>query len=80
MLIDLTELQIALRNLRIFGETSTALQEELAEANPDLLAAALLAYLNRIALLQSEIAEYLYAHPSDVSTLAAAMPLELQAA
>ena len=80
MLIDLTELQIALRNLRIFEETSAALQKELAEANPDLLAAAMPAYVNRIARLQSEIAEYLYAHPSDVSTLAAAIPLERQAA
>lgn len=80
MLIDSTELQIALRNLRIFAGTSAVLQEELAEANPDLLAAAMPAYLNRIALLQSEVADYLYAHPSDVSTLAAAMPLEAQAA
>ena len=80
MLINLTELQIALRKLRIFEETSAALQKELAEANPDLLAAATPAYLNRIARLQSEIAEYLHAHPSDVSLLAAATPLELQAA
>jgi len=78
MITNLTELQIALRNLRIFEQTSDALREELAEANPDLLAAALPAYLNRIARLQSEIAEYLYAHSSDVSTLAAAMPSELQ--
>lgn len=80
MIANSIELQIALRNLRIFEETSVALQKELAEANPDLLAAAMPAYLNRIALLQSEIAEYLYSHPSDISKLAASMPLELQAA
>lgn len=70
------ELQIALRNLRIFGETSAALQEELADANPDLLAAALPAYVNRIARLQAEIAEYLSAHPAGISQIAAALPAE----
>ena len=80
MLINSKELQTALRNLRVFEETSAALQEELAEANPDLLAAATPAYMNRIARLQSQIAEYLYAHPADVSKLAASMPLEAQAA
>ena len=80
MIANSRELQIALRNLRIFEETLAALQKELIAANPDLLQAAAPAYVKRIALLQSEIAEYLYAHPSDVSTLAAVMPLELQAA
>lgn len=70
------ELGIAFRNLRVFGETSAALQEELAEANPDLLAAALPAYVNRIGHLQAEIAEYLYSHPSDISRIAAALPAE----
>jgi hypothetical protein len=70
------EMQIALRNLRIFGETSAALQEELADANPDLRAAALPAYVNRIASLQTEIAEYLYAHPADISQIAAALPAD----
>lgn len=79
MIANSKELQIALRNLRIFEDTSTALREELTEANPDLLAAAMPAYLNRIALLQSEVAEYLYAHPSDVSKLAADIPLEAPA-
>ena len=80
MIANSKELQIALRNLRIFEETSDALRKELAEANPDLLAAAMPAYLKRIALLQSEVAEYLYAHPSDVSKLAASLSLEVQAA
>ena len=80
MIIDLTDVQVALRNLRIFEEALTALRTQLTEDNPDLLAAAMPSYLNRIMLLQSEVAEYLYAHPSDVSTLAAATPLELQAA
>ncbi len=70
------ELQIALRNLRIFGETSAALQEQLADANPDLLAAALPAYTNRIARLQAEIADYLYSHPADISQIAVALPAE----
>ena len=76
MLIISKEMQIALRNLRIFGETSTALQEELADANPDLLAAALPAYLSRITRLQAEIAESLYSHPADISQIAAALPTE----
>lgn len=73
---NLTELQIALRNLRILEEALEALRTQLTKDNPDLLTAAAPAYLQRIALLQSEIAEYLYAHPSDVSTLAASMPRE----
>ena len=76
MIANSKELQIALRNLRIFGETSAALQEELADANPDLLAAALPAYVSRIASLQAEIAEYLSAHPADISQIAAALPAE----
>ncbi len=80
MLTHSTGIQIAFRNLRILEEALTALREQLAEDNPDLLAAAMPACVNRIACLQSEIVEYLYAHPSDVSTLAAAMPLEAQAA
>lgn len=79
MIANSKELQIALRNLRIFGETSSALREELAEANPDLLAAALPAYVSRIASLQAEIAEYLYSHPSDISQIAAALPAEMPA-
>ena len=67
MINNLLELQIAFRNLHIFGETSAALQKELMDSNPDLLAAALPAYLNHIANLQTEIAEYLYSHPADVS-------------
>ncbi len=76
MIANSKELQVALRNLRIFGETSTALQEELADANPDLLAATLPAYLNQVAKLQAEIAEYLSAHPADISQIAAALPME----
>ena len=76
MIANSKELQIALRNLRIFGETSAALQKELADANPDLLAAALPAYVNRIASLQAEIADYLYAHPADISQIAAVLPVE----
>jgi hypothetical protein len=76
MIANSKELQIALRNLRIFGETSAALREELADANPDLLAAALPAYINRISSLQAEIADYLYSHPADISRIAAALPAE----
>lgn len=79
MIAGSIEMQFALRNPRIFEDTLTALQEELAEVNPDLMAAAP-AYVRRIALLQSEIAQYVYAHISSVSTLAAVMPLELQTA
>lgn len=76
MIANSKELQVALRNLRIFGETSAALQEELADANPDLLAATLPAYVSRIARLQAEIAKYLYAHPADISQIAAALSTE----
>jgi hypothetical protein len=58
------------------GQTSAALQEELADANPDLLAAALPAYAIHIASLQAEIAEYLHANPTDISQIAAALPAE----
>ena len=78
MIANLKEMQIAFRSLRILEEALTALREQLTDDNPDLLAAAAPAYLQRIALLQSEIAEYLYAHPSDVSQLAAVLPLERQ--
>ena len=80
MLIISKEMQIALRNLRILEEALAALREQLTKDNPALLAAAAPAYLQRIAFHQSEIAEYLYTHPADVSQLAAAIPLELQAA
>ena len=74
MIANSKELQVALQNLRIFGETATALQKELADADPDLLAVALPAYLSRITRLQAEIAEYLSAHPTDLSQIAAALP------
>ena len=57
------ELQIALQNLRILEETAAALQKELADANPDLLAAALPAYLSRMASLQADIAAALPTEP-----------------
>jgi len=57
-----------------------ALRGQLAAANPDLPAATAPTYTQRITALQAEIANYLYAHPSDVSQLAAALPTEVPAA
>lgn len=73
-------MRFAFRSLRILEESLTALQKQLAETNPDLLTAAAPAYVRRIALLQSEIAEYLHTHPSDISRIAVALPTELLAA
>ena len=80
MINNLSELQAALRSLRILEEALTALRQQLTEDNPDLLEAAAPAYVQRVARLQSEIAEYFYTHPSDVSTLATVQPLEAQPA
>ncbi len=80
MIANSQELQIALRSLRILEESLAALRQQLSAANPDLLAATAPTYTQRITALQAEIANYFYAHPSDVSQLAAALPNETLAA
>lgn len=79
MIANSKELQVSLRSLRILEESLAALRQQLAAANPDLLAATAPTYTQRITALQAEIANYLYAHPSDVSQLAA-LPTEMLAA
>jgi len=70
------ELMAALRSLRILEESLAALRQQLAAANPDLLAATAPTYTQRVTALQAGIANYLYAYPSDVSQVAAALPTE----
>jgi len=80
MLVDSQELTVALHSLVILEKSLGALRGQLAAANPDLLEVTSPAYVQRIASLQAEISTYLYAHPSDVSRLAAALPSEALAA
>ncbi len=70
------ELKIALRSLRILEEALAALREQLTSVNPDLLAVTAPTYAGRIAALQAEVVAYLSSHPSDVSWLAVALPVE----
>ena len=77
MFANLKELQVALRSLPILEEALAALRHELAAANPDLLAVTAPTYVQRIHALQAEVVEYLSAHPTDVSRLAAALPTRL---
>ena len=76
MTTNSTELKIALRSLRILEEALAALREQLLAKNPDLLAVTAPTYTGRITVLQTEIAGYLSSHPSDVSRLAVALPVE----
>lgn len=76
MIANSKELKIALRNLRILEDAVAALREQLTLANPDLLAVTAPTYTERIAVLQAEIAAYLSSHPSDVSRLAVALPVD----
>lgn len=76
MAVTSKELKIALRSLRILEEAFAALREQLTSANPDLLAVTAPIYTGRIAALQAEIAAYLCSHPSDVSRLAVALPVD----
>ncbi len=76
MIANSTELKMALRSLRILEEAVAALREHLKVANPDLLAVTEPTYTKRIAVLQAEIAAYLSSHPSDISRLAVALPVD----
>ena len=80
MIANSKELQVALRSLRILEESLTALRQQLTPANPDLLSVTAPSYLQRITTLQSEIANYLYTHPADVSILAQSLPMTVGAA
>ncbi len=70
---------MALRSLRILEEALSALRGQLESANPELLAVTAPAYTGRIAALQTEIAAYLFSHPSNMSRLAAALPSDYAA-
>ena len=80
MIANTTELQVALRSLHILEESLAALRQQLTAANPDLLSATTPTYVQRITVLQSEIANYLYTHPADVSNLARSLPMTIGAA
>ena len=69
MIADRDEFRVAVRNLRIFEQSLSALRAQLEAANPDLLAATSPAYVRRIQALQREIAEYVCDHPTEVSWL-----------
>ena len=69
MIANGTELTVALHNLHILEQGLQALRDQLAASNPDLLAVTAETYTRRIKLLQTEVAGYLYQHPSDVSLI-----------
>jgi hypothetical protein len=54
------ELQYAIRSFRILEEALTALREQLATVNPDLLAATAPAYTQRIIVVKAEIRNLVY--------------------
>ena len=59
MIEDATELRVARRQLKIIEDTLTALRDQLATANPGLLAITEKAYIRRMEDLQTEISCYL---------------------
>lgn len=63
MMANMNGLEVALCSLRILDEALSALRQQLSAANPELLAATAPSYVQRIAPLQSEIADYLLEHP-----------------
>ena len=69
MIASSTELKVALRNLALMEQALRALRQQLEVANPQLLDVTAKAYEKRIASLQTELARYLYDHPSEVSSL-----------
>lgn len=80
MIANSKELQVALRSLHILEESLEALRQQLTTTNPELLSVTAPTYVQRITGLQSEIANYLYAHPADVSNLARSLPMTVGAA
>jgi hypothetical protein len=69
MIANSVELRVAMRNLGILEASLEALREEIETANPSLYEVSAKSYARRIAALQSEIAEYLHSHPSEISAL-----------
>ena len=80
MIANSKEMQVALRSLHILEESLGTLRQQLTAANPELLSVTVPTYVQRITTLQSEIANYLYAHPADVSNLAKSLPMTVGAA
>jgi hypothetical protein len=74
VIVNETELRMAYRDLRILERSVQALRNQLKEQNPDLLAVTENTYVLRIESLQREIADYLYAHPAEVSRLQPSVP------
>jgi hypothetical protein len=73
------ELKVVVRNLRILEETLRSLREELSVKNPSLLEVISKAYVRRIALLQTEIAQYFAANPAEVSLILPPVELAIAA-
>ena len=71
MIANTKELAVAVRSLTILEASLRALHQQLRTQNPDLLEVTSRSYEQRIASLQSEIAQYLSDHPAAVSLLLA---------
>ena len=80
MLASLTEAKIALRNLSILEAALVEIRAQITITNPNLLSVTAPTYLRSMTTLQSEIANYLYSHPADVSNLARSLPMTVGAA
>jgi hypothetical protein len=69
MIADSVELKVAVRNLKIMEEALRALREQLEVSNLWLLEVTSKGYVRRIAALQTDIAQYLNEHPTEVSLI-----------
>ena len=69
MIAKTVELRVSIRQLRIMEQALRSLRDSLQQTNPWLFQTTSKAYVNRIADLQSEIAQYLVEHPEDVSLI-----------
>lgn len=69
MIANAIELEVACRNVKALERALELLHDEIAEANPSLFEATAKAYKRKTQSQRCEIAEYLAAHPEDVSLL-----------
>jgi len=64
-----TELEVACRNIKAVEQALDILRDEMEEVSPELFASASKAYVQTAQQLRCEVAEYLSAHPDEISLL-----------